>query len=534
MNNNKTDKKRKLSIFHPTRFNLMLFYPITSFLVIAIVSFSVGKILASIEKRELIERSEIYAGFIISNLNHSMYDEFFFPLMETEGQIDLENNPEHFRKLDKVIRRSIYGYNIKKVYLYDNNRRIIYSTVPEHIGFSLNEGENLQLDSALNGSAASILRPPGVTDYRGQVVTEMLLESYYPIFGYTKTSVQDTKSEIQNPELKQVGAMEIYQDMTGLNKQIFDAQHKTTIITASSMGILFISLILIVNKGASIIRLRTKQLSEARDHLEERVKERTLEIEEAYKKLQHAQKQLIQSEKMAGIGKLAAGIAHEINNPLASVAGCAEGLLQRYKDNTNRKNRDAKSGVLNEDADIFPEYLKIIYNETFRCKAIISKLLNFSRQTEPVITELNIINVLNDSLAIFKHQINTEKKKTTFIPGREPVIVKGDEHQLKQVFLNILINASDAIEDVGEIVLKVSKNDANAVITFKDSGCGIKQDDLKRIFDPFFTTKPVGKGTGLGLSICYGIIEGHGGTINSSCEGIGKGATIEIVLALAG
>ncbi|MGR3317283.1 MAG: sensor histidine kinase [Candidatus Anammoxibacter sp.] len=527
MNIKNTNKKQKTSIFHPTKFNLMLFYPITSFLVIAIVSLSVGKILASIERRELIERSEIYAGFIISNLNHSMYDEFFFPLMETEGQIDLENNPEHFRKLDEVIRRSIYGYNIKKVYLYDNNRQIIYSTVPEHIGFSLNDGENIQLDSALNGGAASILRPPGVTDYRGQVVTEMLLESYYPIFGYTKTSVQDKR-------LKQVGAMEIYQDMTGLNKQIYDAQRKTTIITASSMGILFISLILIVNKGASIIRLRTKQLSEARDHLEERVKERTQEIEEAYKKLQHTQKQLIQSEKMAGIGKLAAGIAHEINNPLASVASCAEGLLQRYKDNTNNKNRDSKPDVLNEDSDIFPEYLKIIYNETFRCKAIISKLLNFSRQTEPVITELNIINVLNDSLAIFKHQINIEKKRITFISGQEPIIVKGDEHQMKQVFLNILINASGAIIDVGEIVINANKDANNAIITFKDNGCGIKQDDLKKIFDPFFTNKPVGKGTGLGLSICYGIIEAHGGFINPFSEGVGKGTTIEIVLPLVG
>jgi len=532
MNIKKTNKRRKDAIFHPTRFNLMLFYPITSFLVIGIVSFSVGKILASIEKRELLERSEIYAGFIISNLNHSMYEKFFFPLMEAEGQIDLENNPDHFRKLDKVIRMSIYGYNIKKVYLYDYNRQIIYSTVPEHIGFSLNEGENAQLDSALNGDAASILRPPGVTDYRGQVVTEMLLESYYPIFAFTETSLQDPRSKIQNSGLKQVGAMEIYQDMTGLNNQIFDAQRKTTIITASSMGILFISLILIVNKGASIIKLRTKQLSEARDHLEERIKERTQEIEDAYKELQHTQKRLIQSEKMAGIGKLAAGIAHEINNPLASVASCAEGLLQRYTDNTNNRNRDSKPYVLNEDEDVFQEYLKIIYNETFRCKAIISKLLNFSRQTEPVIAELNIINVLNDSLAIFKQQINPKKKRITFISSQEPIIVKGDEHQLKQVFLNILINSSDAIKDVGEIVLRVIKDDNNAVITIKDSGSGIKQDELQRIFDPFFTTKSVGKGTGLGLSICYGIIEALGGTITPFSEGNDKGTTIEIALPL--
>lgn len=518
-------KTKKFSIFHPARFKLMLFYPITSFLVICIVSFSVGKILASNEKDDLIKRSETYAGFIISNLNHAIYDDFFFPIMEAEGEIDLENNPDHFRKLNKVIKKSIYGYNIIKVYLYDSTRRIIYSTVPEHIGFSLTAGENLQLDSALNGEASSILRPPGVIDYRNQVVNEMLLESYYPIYEYTKSAAENLRS-------RQVGAMEIYQDMAGLNRQISNARRKTTIITAASMGILFISLILIVNKGALIIRLRTKQLSDAKDHLEDRVKDRTREIEEAYKKLQLAQKQLIQSEKLAGIGKLAAGLAHEINNPLASVASCAEGLLQRYKDYANNKNIDINPNVLNQDSDIFQEYLKIIYNETFRCKTIISKLLNFSRQVEPVITEINITNVIKDSLAIFKHQIDIKKKSITFISGADQIIVKGDEHQLKQVFLNIFINAAYAIKDIGEIIIETGITRNNAIITIKDSGYGIKQEDLKKIFDPFFTNKPVGKGTGLGLSICYGIIITHGGTITPFSKGSGKGTTMEIALPL--
>ena len=527
MNNNKTTKQqRKLSLLHPTRFNLMLFYPITSFLVIGIVSFSVGKILASMEKRELIERSETYAGFIIKNLNHAMYDDFFFPLIVEEEQIDIENNPDHFKKLDNVIRKYIFGYKIKKVYLYDNNRHIIYSTIPEHIGYSLNEGENLQLDTALKGGSSSILRPPGVTDYRGQNVNEILLESYYPIYKFLDYNEHDQNFE-------QVGAMEIYQDMTGLNKQISDAQRNTTIITASSMGILFISLLLIVNKGASIIKLRTKELSEARDNLEERVKMRTEEIEEAYKKLQHTQKQLIKSEKMASIGKLAAGIAHEINNPLASVSSCAEGLLERFKNISNEKSGKSDSDIINDDSDILQEYLNIICNETFRCKSIISKLLNFSRQVDPVIKKLNIINVLNESIAIFKHQINIKKKHIIFDCKYDTITIKGDEHQLKQVFLNILINASEAIKDIGNITISAERNEYKVIITIKDNGYGIKQDDLKKIFDPFFTNKPIGQGTGLGLSICYGIIESHEGTITPFSEGIGKGTTIEIILPIS-
>ncbi len=523
MNSENKQENSRPSIFHPARFNLMLFYPITSFFVIAIVSFSVGKILASVEKRELIERSETYAGFIIRNLNYRMYEEFFFPLMEEEGQIDLENNPVHFKKLDDVIRRGIYGYNIEKVYLYDYNRRIIYSTVPEHIGVVLDESGNMELASALNGVAASILRPPGEQDYRSEVVKVMLLESYLPIYEFSI----DTRLKG-----KQVGAMEIYQGMTDLNNQISAAQGKTTIITAASMGILFISLLLIVKKGGSIIRLRTKQLGEARDHLEERVKERTLEIETAYEKLKHTQNQLVQSEKMAGIGKLAAGIAHEINNPLASVAGCAEGLLGRFKDIAVNEKAGPAGNPLVDDQDVFLDYLKIICNETFRCKTIISKLLDFSRQAEPLITELNVNDVVNESLAIFRFQIDAKRKKLSFELGPDPIVVRGDEHQLKQVFLNVLINAGDAVGDEGEIIVKTFKRNSEAVIVVEDTGCGIKGDDLKKIFDPFFTNKPVGKGTGLGLSICYGIILSHGGCIIPFSRGEGKGCVMEICLPL--
>lgn len=521
--NKETVKNHKVSIFHPTRFSLILFYSIASFCVIVIVSFSVGKIFTLSEKRELIERSETYAGFIINNLNYAMYKEFFYPVMENDGQIDLENNPEHFRKLDQVIKKNIYGYNIKKVYLYDYNRQVIYSTIPKHIGFVLEPGANTQLDSALNGASASILRPPGELDYRSEVVEEPLLESYYPIYEFSKESRQ---------KAKQVGAMEIYQDMTGLNKQISAAYQKTTIITASSMGVMFISLLLIVYKGSSIIKLRTKQLKEIRDQLEERVKERTQEIETTYYKLRKTQKKLIQSEKMAGIGKLAAGIAHEINNPLASVASCAEGLQERF--NASVKPKDKKTHLIlsNSDFDTFQEYLKIIYNETFRCKAIISKLLNFSRQTESVKIELDLNNVLRDSLLIIKHQIDVDKKSITLDLMGEPAIIIGDEHQLKQVFLNVIKNASESIDGKGEIIIKSVKKDDCVSINFKDNGSGIKKEDLAKIFDPFFTTKPADKGTGLGLSICYGIIEVHGGNITAFSDGEGRGSTIEITLPL--
>ncbi len=269
-----------------------------------------------------------------------------------------------------------------------------------------------------------------------------------------------------------------------------------------------------------------EELIKSHHLLEERVKVRTQEIEKAYKKLKETQNQLIQSEKMASIGKLSAGIAHEINNPLASVGGCAEGLLARFKDG----NGDSANKVLNHDTEIFQEYLKIICNETFRCKTIISKLLNFSRQVEPVFDKQDINLLIQESLAIIKHQISDKLFVVNLF--NKPIIVKGDAHQLKQVFLNLLINASESIEGTGEISIKSSIDKNNATIVFRDNGCGIKLDNFKKIFDPFFTTKLVGKGTGLGLSICYGIITGHGGTIIPASEGEGKGSTFTIILPL--
>ena len=171
-------------------------------------------------------------------------------------------------------------------------------------------------------------------------------------------------------------------------------------MTGASMGILFLVLFLVVLKAAKIINMRTKQLIDTRNTLEQKVEERTLEIREAYKKLQYTQRKLIQSEKLASIGTLVTGLAHEINNPLASVASCAEGLAERLKiilEHTEGHNDK-------EEWDAFPEYLKIICDETYRCKTIISNLLNFSRQSEPEFTRIDINRVVDDTLSVVRHQ----------------------------------------------------------------------------------------------------------------------------------
>ncbi len=509
---NKHKNKRWFSIFHPEKFHLMLYYSITSFIVIGIVSFLVGEIFSRIEKNDLIERSENYAGYIVDNINHAMYEDFFNPTINKDGYIDLDNNQDQFDRLDKVIKSNIYGLNLKKVYLFDLNGQIIYSNIAEHVGYVLERGRNMQLDAAIRGVPASALQDPGMKDSKGVNVEDSLLESYYPVYEYSNGAI--------NRE-KQVGVLEIYQNMNDLDIQITKAHRKAVAITGSSMGLMFLILLMIIKKASSVIRLKTDQLVEARDHLEEKVGERTQEIKQTYERLQETQKRLSRSEKLAGIGTLAAGVAHEINNPLASVAGCAEGLINRM-DNVDFKSKD--------DEDVFPDYLKTICDETYRCKSIISKLLDFSRRQVPVFGKVDINGLLSDIVKLAGRQKELNNLSIELNYSSKPIIIYGDTNQLKQVFLNMILNAIDAIKDGGQIRISTCRSEDDAQIKFENSGCGIASENLDKIFEPFFSTKSPGKGTGLGLSICYGIIEEHKGKILVSSDGVGKGAIFTIIL----
>ncbi|MBW7897735.1 Sensor protein ZraS [Candidatus Brocadiaceae bacterium B188] len=507
-------------IFHPEKFNLLLYYTITSFVAIAAMSLLVGWIFPRMESKELIDRSEKYAHQFISHLNYKIYKDFLLPTLRRDKHIDLENNKNQFKKLDRIIRENLYGLHIKKLYLYDFEGHIIYSTIPEHIGFTLNLGVNKNLDSAINGKPASVLRLAGTTDSKGIDVVETLLESYYPFYDMEKNGRKKN----------QIGVLEIYQDMADLKKQITKAREKAIVMTGSAMGILFLALLLIVFKAARIINTKTHQLIDSKNNLEQKVEERTYEIREAYKKLQLTQRKLIQNEKLASIGTLTAGLAHEINNPLASIASCADGLIERLK--TTLGQKEQANYTEEADLEVFPEYLKIICDETYRCKSIISDLLNFSRHSAPIFEKIDINQVIHDTLSVGQYQRKDQKIQLHL--SHEVCEVIGDPQQLRQVFLNLLINSFHATEESGgDILISTIKKQLVVQIIFQDSGIGIKREHLDKIFDPFFTTKPIGKGTGLGLAICYGIIDVHNGRIEAFSEGPGTGATFTVSLPKA-
>ncbi|HOJ27509.1 MAG TPA: cache domain-containing protein [Spirochaetota bacterium] len=240
-------------------------------------------------------------------------------------------------------------------------------------------------------------------------------------------------------------------------------------------------------------------------------------IKERDRKLkEQTQNQILQSEKLASLGRLASGIAHEINNPLTAILTYSSLLLEDLKDTD------------------FEEDLRVIIKETFRCRDIVRNILDFARSTKPDIKRTNINNLINEVLLILEkhvnfHNIVINKELDPDVPD-----MYIDENQFKSVINNLAMNAADAMPQGGTLTVKTLYNLHNDSITIivSDTGTGIKEEHLDKIFDPFFTTKEQGKGTGLGLAVTYGIIKRYYGNIDVQSE-IGKGTIFTITFPLA-
>lgn len=225
------------------------------------------------------------------------------------------------------------------------------------------------------------------------------------------------------------------------------------------------------------------------------------------------QEKLIQSEKMAAMGQIAAGIAHEINNPLNSILGYTSYLLEQ---------RDETPGK---------EELNRILNAAVRCKESVKKFLSLTRETPKKMESIDIKEVLENALFLCSHLLS---QKIKVMKGIGPGLwVRADKIQIEEAIVNIALNACQAMEDGGELTIKAYEEGGSIKVEIADTGSGIPEEDLDKIFDPFFTTKEPGKGTGLGLTISYAIIKNYGGIIDCKSR-IGQGTTFIITLPKTG
>jgi C4-dicarboxylate-specific signal transduction histidine kinase len=267
--------------------------------------------------------------------------------------------------------------------------------------------------------------------------------------------------------------------------------------------------------------LRLESSRKAMIHIMGDLRETTAEIERRELELREKQEQLIQAGKLATLGELTTGIAHELNNPLNNIGLFVGNAIDRI--DLGQVEPEAVRDELGRAMD-----------QVRKATEIISHLRTFGRAATIVYEPVEIAAVVERSLALMQEQLRLREISVAVEPGSEPIVVHGNEIQLEQVFVNLLTNARDALTDVQAKQIWITCEIASpmAVVTFADNGPGVPPDLEARIFDPFYTTKEVGAGTGLGLSITYGIVTEHAGTITVG-ERSGGGAQFTIELPLA-
>jgi two-component system NtrC family sensor kinase len=263
---------------------------------------------------------------------------------------------------------------------------------------------------------------------------------------------------------------------------------------------------------AESMNAMTARFQEIRDDLDRQVQERT--------------KQVVRSEQLASVGFLAAGVAHEINNPLASIALCSESLEGRIAELLADTDNSQAA-----ERDVVRSYLEMIQKEAFRCKQITEKLLDFSRMGDAEWHNTDLRELVAGVIEMVSHLGRYGDKQVTLADGR-PVIAEVCPQEIKQVVLNLITNGLDSLNAGGTVTVALTSRGPSAEIVVTDNGCGMTPEVMKHLFEPFFTRRRNGQGTGLGLSITYRIIEEHNGHIVPASAGVGQGSQFTVTLPL--
>jgi len=444
-------------------FRLVKFFSLTSLVVIFIPTLLLSIFISQRAKSELLRKSEQYALLVATNLNHQVFTQFVLPTVLKYGRIELAN-PKQYERMDKVVSNTIHGFKLYRVDVYDLDEVITYSTNRSLVGLRGLGGIDFKLAREGKSSSQLISRGSFLGFELGVVAKQRQLKTYIPF---------RMERPLGQGQGRILGVFEITQDISEDYAAITRFQN---IIIASSLGVmslLFLVLRFIVKRGERIIAKR----AEERRRLED---------------------QLNQAERMAVLGKMVAGISHEIRNPLGIIGSTAQ--LLHYK---------------MEEGDPKKQLGEIIMEETSRLNSIVTDFLDFARPTTPNYSECRVDAVLERNLKFLEVELKRRdiKVELRFAENGRPVIADGD--LLYRAFLNIFVNAMEALDDGGTIRVitryRDPQNDTLEVI-IADTGSGISGNDIGKIFDPFFTTRKTG--TGLGLPIVRNIIESHGGTVD--------------------
>jgi two-component system NtrC family sensor kinase len=420
---------------------------------------------------------------------------------------------------------------IQKVRIFNKDGTIILSTDPADMGHMVDfqdeacdacHAANQPLERLEIPDRTRIFQPPG---------SDRILSIINPI--YNEPSCWQSDCHAHAPMKKVLGVLDISMSLGEVDREMQDSQNRLLLFGVIALAAVSLMIYLLVNRMVlrplQKIVAATRKVAAGDLHYRIAMAQRDEigiladSFNEMTNKLSEAQRQVYQSQKLAAVGQLAAGVAHEINNPLTGVLSYSSFLLKRA-----------------ENKPEFKEDLEVIVRETKRCRGIVKGLLDFSRQSPPEKHASDINEIADRAIQIVQIQMDARHVELKKDLRADLPRIQADANQIQQVLVNLLLNAIDAIGEGGGTIELVT--DFAAVgstpqapskrieIRVSDTGCGISAANLEKIFDPFFSTKGA-KGTGLGLAVAWGIIEKHNGRIEVESE-VGKGTTFRILLPM--
>jgi two-component system, NtrC family, sensor histidine kinase HydH len=439
-------------------FRLVKYFTIISLVVIFIGALVLSFLNIHWARAMQLKKSEEYALVLVENLNHQVFLQFIIPVVLKFGKIEL-SNPDQFERMDTIVRSTLHSFKVEMVTIYDTNNTVSYSFDKQLVGRKNMGGTGFEY--ALSGTPTSTLVQRG---------------NFWEIpMGFPKESRLITLAPIRaerqflrisGPVL---GVVEIVQDISEDYQTILSFQLLVIFTSTAVMSILIGVLIYVVQRGEAIIQQRTQE---------------KLSLKE----------KLAQSERLSSLGGMVAGISHEIRNPLGIIRSSAELL----------KKKLAQFDPSNSIPDIIVE-------ESSRLNLIITDFLNFAKPRPPHRTACRLEDILEKNIVFITPQLQDQgyiivKNFAHHLPE-----IQADSDMLYQAFLNIFMNAIQAMPEGGKIQVNIQSDSRIVAVCIEDEGTGVPEDLLERIWDPFFTTKE--KGTGLGLGIVKNIIESHDGGI---------------------
>lgn len=439
-------------------FRLVKYFTFTSLVVIFLGTVVLSVLNTHWARTLQLKKSEDYALVLVENLNHQIFTQFLIPVLIRYGKIQLREE-EQFNRMDKVVRSTLHSFKVDQVNIYDMGHTVSYSFNKSIIGQKDMGGTGYQ--NAIDGQITSrLLQRGNFWEILLGIPKESKIVTFAPL------RVERPMSTLSGPVL---GVVEIVQDLSDEYRAIFRFQILVVLTYAIVMVVLFLVLLFVVKRGESIS--------------EKRAQER-LELKE----------QLSRAERLSALGEMAAGISHEIRNPLGIIRSSAE-LLRK------------KMAVL-DPGNTIPS---VIVEETNRLNEIITGFISYAKPKKPSLLPCRVEDIIEKNIKFLETQMQEQGYQVNRHYENHLPEIMADSAMMYQAFLNILINAMQAMPQGGNILVGVGVDDAFVKIIFEDEGEGINERLLGKIWEPFFTTKDTG--SGLGLGIVKNIVEAHGGKI---------------------